>query len=215
MKKTMIISRFGEDISWIREYNIDYIIYNKGGELIGYNTIDIENIGNNQRDIFKFIYENYNDLPDVMIFVQGNPFDHCNREKFNELIKNDKFTALESFDDIDQTGWNRLGEIDGGFMEVNNSWYVSSHNSAYNQSCKWSSLDDFMYNTFSNYTSTQFIRFTPGSQYIITKDIALHYKRDFWLYLMNILYKNNMTEGHIIERSLWMILKCNLEQTIC
>lgn len=29
----VIISRYNEDVSWLEEYNFDYIIYNKGNEL--------------------------------------------------------------------------------------------------------------------------------------------------------------------------------------
>lgn len=208
----VIVSRYKEDVSWIKDYSFDYIIYNKGPALEGYNSIDVENIGNNQRDIFHYIYTNYDNLPDTMAFIQGNPFDHCKREKFDKIINNNYLTAIESFEDLPDSSASRYRD---GYEEINNSWYISAHNGTHNQTCKWSSFGDFMYNTFDNYTHSSWIRFTPGSQYIITKDIALHYPKLFWKYLMDILYKNNMTEGHIIERSLWMILQCNLNQTIC
>jgi hypothetical protein len=210
-----IISRYREDVSWIKDYDFDYIIYNKGAELVGYNTINIENTGNNQRDIFHYIYSNYDILPDVMTFIQGNPFDHCKKKKFDETINNIAFTALESFEDlINITNSSQKIDADGGYMERNDSWYISAHNRTYNQTCKWNSFDDFMNDTFVNYIPQDWNRFTPGSQYIITKEIANHYSREFWLYLMNILNANNMTEGHIIERSLWMIFQCKLE-AIC
>lgn len=205
-----IISRYNEDISWINDYTCDYIIYNKGSKLDGYNVKEMENIGNNQRDIFHFIVENYDNLPCVMAFMQGNPFDHCNKDKFNKIINNKHFTAIESFEDITCNSYQKL-DVDGGYMEINNSWYIGSHNFSYNQTCYYNSFDDFMYNTFTNYARGEWNRFTPGSQYIITKEIALSYSKKFWEFLMNILYKNNMTEGHIIERALWMIFNCYLD----
>jgi len=212
-----IISRYMEDVSWIKDYDFDYIIYNKGPELVGYNTINIENIGNNQRDIFHYIYSNYDILPNVMTFIQGNPFDHCKKEKFDKTINNKTFTSLESYEDI-SIGNSQKVDDDGGYMEINNSWYikdkVNTPSNGIIQSCQWNSFDDFMYNTFVNYTPQHWNRFAPGSQYIITKEIATHYSKEFWLYLMNILNKNNMIEGHIIERSLWMIFQCKLE-AIC
>lgn len=210
ISKKMIISRYKEDVSWIKEYDIDYVIYNKGEKIEGYNTLDVNNIGNNQRDIFQFIFENYDDLPNIMIFVQGNPFDHCKRSKFDKIINNNFFTPLESFEDIVKNPAQILSE-DGGYMEVNNSWYIDAHNGTYNQSCNYISFDDFMNKTFKNYNTNHWNRFTPGSQYIITKDIAKFYSKNFWKHLMDILYNNNMTEGHIIERSLWMIFQCYLD----
>ena len=207
----VIISRYEEDISWIKDYKFDYIIYNKGSKLNEeYNVLDIDNIGNNQRDIFKFIYDNYDNLPDVMTFIQADPFEHCKKEKFDKLINNTVFTALESYEDIQQSDAQILDE-NGGYMEINNSWYISSHNSTYNQSCVYHSFPEFMLKVFKNYEYQYWNRFTPGSQYIITKDIAKFYSKNFWEFFMNILNKNNMTEGHIIERSLWMIFNCYLE----
>jgi hypothetical protein len=209
MKKKMIISRYNEDISWVKEYekDFDYIIYNKGKKLeTEYKSLDVDNIGNNQRDIFHFIYENYSDLPDIMIFVQGHPFDHCKKDSFDKLVYNETLTSLEDLRHLQ----NMMDE-NGGYQEGNDSWYVNAHNNTWNQTCKWNTLDEFMDKTFTNYKKLDKIRFTPGSQYIITKDIAKHYSKNFWLYMMDILHKNNMTEGHIIERSLLEILKCYLE----
>lgn len=209
MNRKLIISRYNEDVNWVHDYPYDYVIYNKGDELSGYNVINVDNVGNNQRDIFQFIYDNYDNLPEIMVFVQGNPYDHCNREKFNKLVTNNEFTPLESFEDIEQ-GYSQKLDSDGGYMEINNSWYISAHNSTHNQTCEYSSFDDFMSKTFKNYTREAYNRFTPGSQYIITKDIARFYTKNFWGYLMNKLNRNTMTEGHIIERSLLKIFKCYL-----
>jgi len=209
--KKIIISRYKEDISWVNDYDLDHIIYNKGNEIDGnYNVLKMDNIGNNQRDIFHYILNNYDKLEDIMVFVQGNPFDHCKREKFDTLINNEIFTALESFEDIQQNNAQIL-DSNGGYMEINNSWYIGAHNATHNQFCIYGSFDDFMNKTFKNYTSEHWNRFTPGSQYIITKEIAHFYSKNFWSFLMNSLNKNNMTEGHIIERSLWKIFNCYLE----
>jgi hypothetical protein len=64
---------------------------------------------------------------------------------------------------------------------------------------------------FKNYKHVDWIRFAPGSQYIIEKRQLLHYPQKFWGVLMQELHQNNATDGHIIERALWMILQGNLE----
>lgn len=207
----IVISRYNEDVSWLDEYNFDYIIYNKGDELDNkYNHINVENIGGNQRDIFQYIVDNYDNLPEVIGFIQANPFDHCNKNKFDKIINNNFFTSLESYEDIIQ-GDSQILDENNEYMEINNSWYISSHNNSYNQSCRYSSFDVFMNSIFTNYQSKGWNKFSPGSQYIITKQIAKYYSKTFWKYLMDLLDKNFITEGHIIERSLWMIFECRLE----
>ena len=206
MEKILIISRFNEDISWVKNYDYSYIIYNKGDDIIGsYNIKKVDNVGNNQRDIFQYIYENYDNLPKLMVFLQWYPYDHCRKEILDGLILNTSFTSLENYEG------NEIKDIDGGFMEINNSWYINHFNRVYNQSCAWHSFDHFMETCFNNYKPEARNRFSPGSQYIITNDIALYYPKNFWFYLMNILNKNHMTEGHIIERSLTKIFSCSLE----
>jgi hypothetical protein len=123
---------------------------------------------------------------------------------FDTLIGSKELTPLESFDSSINGDWSRFTD---GYNEVNNSWYIGSHNDSHGQTCKWDSFDDFMFNTFEDYHHLDWIRFTPGSQYIIPKETALHYPKEFWKYLMDILYKNNMTEGHILERALLLILQ--------
>ena len=225
-KPILIISRYNEDVSWIKEYEdkYDYIIYNKGEALpnnhpelclCGYNFINVENIGGNQRDIFQYIHDNYDHLLEIMIFIQAYPFDHRKKETFDTLIHNNKLTALEDYSHITDhsatlSGAQKL-DIDGGYMEINNSWYIQAHNSSHNRSCRWSTFDEFMDEHFNNYIREDYNRFTPGSQYLITKDIAKHYPKEFWAYLRDILCKNYMTEAHIVERALLKILNCSLE----
>ncbi len=209
--KKVIVSRYNENIDWLKDYDFDYIIYNKGMKVEGdFNVKDVENIGNNQRDIFQFIVENYENLPEIMIFVQATPFDHCNREKFDSCLNNTTFTPLESYSHIPINQAQCL-DSEGGYMEINNSWYITAHNQTHNQICRFNSFDEFMDKIFKNYVPAYWNRFSPGSQYLITKEISKHYPKKFWEYLMNMLNRNNMTEGHIIERALLMIFKCELE----
>jgi len=205
-KSKVIITRFNEDYSWIKEYTDNYIIYNKGIPIQEERVINTENIGGNQRDILEYIFENYENLPRLMGFIQAYPFDHCKKEIFDKLIYAENFTPLEYYGKIPANNYENRDE-NGGFMERNNSWYISAHNKSNNQTCKYTSFDEFMTKYFPNYVSLEWIRFTPGSQYIIEKEQALNYPKEFWQLLMNELNGYNMTEAHIIERALYYILK--------
>jgi hypothetical protein len=54
------------------------IIYNKGIKLIeeDYNEILMENVGREGHTYYSHIVNNYDNLDDYTIFLQGNPFDH-------------------------------------------------------------------------------------------------------------------------------------------
>ena len=210
-KAKIIISRFNEDFSWVKEYTDDYLVYNKGEPIDDPHIINTENIGGNQRDIFKFIHDFYDDLPDLMAFMQAYPFDHCKKEVFDKLIYNTCFTPLEFHGGDPANNFERRAN-DGGYMEYNNVGYIKGNNLTHGVTCKYSSLDQFKNKFFSNYGRPNWGRFSPGSQYMIEKRQALHYSKTFWKNLMDELPRNFMSEAHIIERALWMMLQCTLTE---
>lgn len=208
--KLFILSRYKEDFSWIKNYTDNYIIYNKGESIDDPHVINTENIGGNQRDIFRFIYDNYESLPELIIFIQAYPFDHCKKEVFDKLILHNHFTSLEYYGFTPANDFERR-TADGGFLEINNSWYILNNNVIQDISCIYESFDVFMDKYFKNYKHLDFIRFAPGSQYLIEKKQILFYPKNFWKCLLDELPRNFMTEGHIIERALWTIFQCTLE----
>lgn len=211
-KCKFIISRYKENVHWIKDYTDNYVIYNKGEPLSEkeYNYIQLDNIGNNQYDIFHYFYNNYEDLPELMLFVQAYPFDHCDKEQFEKKMYNEEFTPIEHPEKFNHTGASKA-DVDGGYMEINNNWYIAAHNGTHGLTCKYKSFDEFMNKVFKNYVSKPFIRFTPGSQYLIESKQAYKYPKYFWKFMMDELPKNNMTEGHIIERALYEILTGDLK----
>jgi hypothetical protein len=80
MKKLAVIARYNEDISWTRDLDCDIFIYNKGTDWKWDDIprLDIENYGRETETYVRAIIEFYELLDDydVMIFCQGNPFDH-------------------------------------------------------------------------------------------------------------------------------------------
>jgi hypothetical protein len=215
-KAFFVVSKFNEDINWLKNYVDDnYLVFNKGEPIENdYHILNVPNQGSNQRDVFRYLYYSYDQLPDLMAFVQAQPFDHCHQNIFNKLIYNKKFTCLESYGPTPANGWeDRCVDDDGnyGYLELNNSWYIVPHNQTYHQTCRYNSFDEFMNKYFSNYVHVNFIRFSPGSMYIVEKRQALYYPRDFWKSMMNELNNGaRPTEGHFSERALFMIFQCNL-----
>ena len=79
-KQLAIVARYNEDISWIEKIEADVVVYNKGDEFnFPYNRIDTENYGREAETFVRAIVDTYHLLDDYehMIFLQGNPFQHC------------------------------------------------------------------------------------------------------------------------------------------
>ena len=104
MSHVAIVARYKEDVRWIRdtipqEYRV--ILYNKGddlsnGEIHPNGTVrNVTNEGRETETYLRFIIENYDNLPDVMVFLQGEPFPH---------MEADLTTALSKLLDLDMEG---------------------------------------------------------------------------------------------------------------
>lgn len=201
-----VISRYKENIEWIKSYTENYIIYNKGEELTGYNQILKPNFGANQYDLCSFIYENYSNLPDLIAFVQGDPFDHCLPDRFNLLITNKKFTPL--FGDKNYPN--------GEYYENNTSWYINGEFNSHKPPCKVSNFDEFANIIFENYTRQEKLIFPPGSQFIVEKERCTYYSKNFWKKIMDFINTdigmNGGREAHIVERCMQMIFETTFKE---
>lgn len=200
-KSFLVVSRYNESVDWIKNLTDRYIIYNKGERLPNdFNQIMAENFGANQYDIFRFIYDNYYSLPDIITFLQGNPFDHCLPDRFYSLIYNESFTPI--FGDVNYPS--------GEYSEINDSWYI---NQAWHKSktCAYENFDQYAESIFEDYTHENILTFPPGSQIMVNKERCLWYTRNFWKKLMDIPSKevgmNGGQEAHVIERSIQLIFE--------
>ena len=75
MSNSLIISRFDEDLNWLKSIkNFKITIYNKG-EKIQDNSlgeiINIQNVGRESHTWIYHIFNNYESLDDINIFLQG------------------------------------------------------------------------------------------------------------------------------------------------
>jgi len=206
-KAFFVISRYKENVEWIKSLTDNYIIYNKGEELsIEYKHIVAPNFGGNQYDIFRYIYDNYDNLPDLIAFVQGDPYDHCIPKRFNTLIYNESFTLL--FGDTNYPDGNFRGQP---YWEENSSWYINEPFNSHKPPCKFSSFHDFANHMFSDYKHQFTVTFPPGSQFIVEKERCLYYSKNFWKKMMEAVCQeigmNGGRETHIIERAMQIIFE--------
>jgi hypothetical protein len=208
-KAFLVVSAWNNDVSWVGNYTKDYIIYDKSHTLNVSNTkiIQPKNVGYNIWDMGHFITENYDNLPELVAFLNGNPFDHCKKETFDKLIYNDFFTPLEDYSHVAESYAHKKAK-DGGYMEINNSWYIQAHCNTYGQEVNkyFKNYNDFLDEMFINPEHPKWIRFAPGAQYLIPKENILYYSKNFYKKIMGFVdYHRIPSEGHIIERALYYI----------
>lgn len=190
MDKLFVISRYAEDTSWIEETLDNYKI--------------IQSTAGHEATMLKYICENYRNLPDVIVFLQAYPFDHCPRGRLLTLINNNTFTPLEMFRVVPENSWQKISE-DNGFMEINNSWYIAAHYESKGIRCKYGTYDEFMRARFSDYEYLQWLRFAPGTQYVVEKDRIEFYTESFWKNLLAEVPEYARTESFMIERAMYYI----------
>lgn len=179
---TAIIARYKEDISWTKDLrpDIQTVIYNKFHQD---EKFVLPNIGREGHTYLNHIVNNYDNLSEYNIFLQGNPVFH-NRNIISTINSFDYSSYLLTF----------LGDP------------ISEN--IYSIECPPHPCGLPMYYFFDllfdiKLTKHNKIRFVPGAQFIAHKEIILNRPKNFYQFLLKFLsYQVDPLEGYIIER-LW------------
>ena len=205
MRKSLIISRFNENISWLEEIKeFKIIIYNKGKQLSNKKfrkIIDLNNVGRESHTWLYHIVENYRDLDDINIFLQGRIDD------LGCMAHQDPHDYLKG---IDKTGFSAsryglLGPLHWG-------WNVGiEKNKKYKQQwdSKMISRSKIGFKKFAKELFPEIPIIVPtsyGGCFAVKREIILQHNISFYRKLLDILSENkNPIEGHYMER-LWCYL---------
>jgi hypothetical protein len=185
---TILVARFNEDIEWTKQFS-NVILYNKGNELPNdFNQILIENVGREGHSYYKYIYENYSNLEDYTIFLQGNPFDHSpniintlNKYIFNQDLKIDFEFISENILDCNLSGCIYHDDLP---------------------------LKEVYEKIFNEKNEIKEFKFGSGAQFIVSKAKILQRPETFYLNIYELLqYDINPIEGFVIERFHQMIFE--------
>ena len=76
MKTKYIVARYNESIDWLNFAMDKRVIFNKGEKLNIPNEILVPNVGRESETYLRYIIENYDNLPDICVFLQGRISDH-------------------------------------------------------------------------------------------------------------------------------------------
>lgn len=91
MKIIVVIAKYKESTSWVKDINIPFIIFNKNRDDDHFFEHNLPNKGFETDTFLHYIINNYESLPDYVVFLQGNPFDHCHNVL--ELISHFNFNV--------------------------------------------------------------------------------------------------------------------------
>lgn len=209
------VSFYEGDLSWVPAITDgQYHIYakNKVDDLSvdPEKTTVVENVGYNIYPYLKYIVDNYETIPDVVVFCKNNVFPrHVSRATFERLALRKVFTAIE-----EPSRWNNkypysVLSSDNGFLEINNSWYTKLSPRKY-----FYSFDDFYSFIFRDVSRPRYLRFAPGGNYVVPKQNILLRSRNFYCNLMKFCEHHQFSgESHMIERALFAIWSSTAEES--
>lgn len=113
MKLMVVVAKYRESINWTKEINKPVIVFNKNPEEASLFEFNLPNRGRETDTFLNYIIDHYENLPEFVVFLQGNPFDHC--QKVVDIINGFKFD--EDFKPLGSTYFR-----DGGLLKQTLDW---------------------------------------------------------------------------------------------
>lgn len=182
----IIIARYTENVEWSKQFE-NVIICNKGEKLEdGYNEIIYpDNVGRESHTYYKYICDNYDNLDDYLIFLQGNPFDHSPNviNKLNYYINAHKNTNLNlNFEFISETLIQ--SNLTGGPCDYHGLPLLDVYEELFGE----------------RKTNMPFV-FGAGAQFIVSREAILKRPKSFYEKIVKMNgYHINPIECYVIER---------------
>ena len=196
----IIVARYNENIDWVKKINHKVTIYNKGESDIDIDSIKLKNIGREGETFLYHIVNNYNNLDDVTVFLQGNPFEHL------QLLVGWRAQLTE--DEIDIV-CNKMN------LEItDNSEFSTFYQILYNNPNYTNNVDTK--EACLKYYNESYDKFTlsPGAQYIVPKEYILSRPLEFWKKLQEAMYNNEELNGYCQEMLWYLAYKHKMDYTL-
>jgi hypothetical protein len=185
----IVIAKYNEDVEWAKQIkNHKVTVYDKSENPIQC-SIKLKNKGREGETFLYHIVNNYHNLDDVTVFLQGNPFEHL------QILVG--WRAQLTDDEINTV----IQKLDN---EINNeSDFASFYQVIYNNPNFINNADTKFY--CEKYYGEKFDYFTvvPGAQYIVPKKFILSRSLEFWQSLQKAMF-NEELNGYAQEQ-LWFL----------
>jgi len=182
MNICIVVARYNENIEWTKQFS-NVFIYNKGEPLIDYsNQIFLNNVGRESHTYYKHIFDNYDNLAEYTVFLQGNPFDHSPNliSNLNNYINNINNIELD---------FEFLSE---GIVSCNIKGCIYDHELP---------LIETYEKIFGEKKDDNNFLFGSGAQFIVSRKRILQRPKEFYLNIIKLLETNiSPIEGYVMER---------------
>jgi Protein of unknown function (DUF3431) len=195
----LVVARYREDVGWLRNIpkSIRVSLYDKGEEPVASGLVPaahherLANVGREAHTYVHHILTRWDDLADVLVFVQGRPFDHC-----SDLHPTLRTLALSPGQIISESGFRWLGFLIDTDDPRGRRLYVP-----------WSknperielAVDEFYVALFGREVPEWF-RFYGGGQFVVRRELVLARGRAFWERAMR-LAMDFPDAAHCFERT--------------
>lgn len=199
MNRHLVVSRYNENVDWIKEVDSStkVFLYNKGTPPKA-EHIQLPNVGRESHTYLYHIIKHYEKLPDITIFVQGNPFDHTPNLQ--------KILTLEDVDQI----WEEMLHIDPqrsdrfpGYLGISHYWAFDITASKHRNDCRVPPIKDTWPKLFDD-PLPKLLWGNWGAQFVLSRWRIM--SRPLRLY--NFLYDCHFSHWHMpwAMESLWIPL---------
>ncbi len=164
-------------------------------------VIKTPNVGQVDADKLGYLIDNYDNLPNVFLLAKANLFKSITKEEFDKGWPYTGFTPLLTQNH--KTYSDNLGVVcyyEGGmYLERNNSWFFNELPSKHYRDFPSFARDFWIPNE-------PYIKFAPGGNYVLTREVIHKYSRDYYQRMRDLLpYAENPAEAHCLERSYYYI----------
>jgi len=178
----IVVAKYKEDISWLEEMDKSHIyLYDKGSpennSIQGFAHYEQRpNVGREGETYLYHIIKHYDNLPDFLILLQGNPFDHF------QTVKKIQPKYLQQ--QIEKAVNNEFIKISSLYSN-----YVIEEN------YYWPGLKVPEYYSYIFQGSIEYAIFIPGCQYHLHKSKILSKPKAFWEKIHKMLMNGSIYNG--------------------
>ena len=206
MSVRLVIAKYKEDVTWTNKITDHKItIYDKSDTPI-INSIKLPNIGRETHTFLYHIVENYDNLDDVTVFLQGNPFEHI------QVIMGWQYFGLPNAPYPPPLTSEQLDKMcDKINNEIkDNSELASFYQVVYNVPfyTNGGNVNKHLSELLSENINNLSYSVSPGGQYIVPKKYILSRTKEVWKKALYLLSFNEVWRGYSQELS-WYYLFTN------
>jgi len=202
----IVVARYNENVQWLFKEKDNCIIYNKGTPLNIDSEIMLDNVGRESETYLNYIINNYDSLPDIVIFTQANISDHRGKNDVDYLLKlkEEADNYGKSLPTIIHNYSNNPNKCWGPYWNVNKSYNGFYLKDNYKNNNPQVFVDWFKKNINETYPNP--IKIYGNALFAVKKELILKNDVNFYKGLINeVNFHLNPAEGHFFERSWYYI----------